>query len=45
MNHSNKIDSIIDSITKEMVMEAAKKYLIKPETIIFHPNKDTVSSN
>tara|TARA_B100001175_G_C19512458_1_gene644824 strand:+ start:963 stop:3566 length:2604 start_codon:yes stop_codon:yes gene_type:complete len=45
MNHSNKIDSIIDSITKEMIMEAAKKYFIKPETIIFHPNKDTVSSN
>ncbi len=45
MNHNDKIDNLIDSITKEMIIETAKKYLTNPETIIFHPQKDIAVNN
>lgn len=40
LNHGETIDKLIDSISKEMIMETAKKYLINPETVIFHPVKE-----
>ena len=45
LNHSQKVDSIIESISKEMIIETAKTYLKNPETVIFHPKKEIVSNN
>ncbi|MBI59786.1 hypothetical protein CL657_01045 [bacterium] len=39
VNHSKTIDKTIDSITKEMVKDAAKTYLINPSIMVFHPEE------